>query len=446
MLGPGTESTPIVKPAHPTGRLPSGEAMSLVALALVSFGLKYLTSMALANALGVEDYDRYAVAIASVVFCSTLVELGLGKQGIRVLPHYMGSGQAPLAAGYWRFAMRVVLACSVVIGVVVSLQDTFAPQLDSLASDEAMYLLPIVALTGVAAELVLACGSAVLATVVVRLLIPGVLFGFVMWASHFGDSAVLLAPNSAIAVYGIGWLAGLLVLFVTFVLVSPAPVLRGPAEYDSRVWLRGGLGFLGVAVAISALVDGTVALAELAGVESADISIYAVCIETGGFVLILVKSLDKFYLQRISGLITEGDLDEIYRIRRRRALLMLVVCVGFCIGVVVAGRALLAQFGEGFERGYPALCIIAFATSAWTLTSLSQWLIAFIDGPASALRITLGGVIAVYTGIVLVGPTRGLLGVALSYAVMVTVMSALLELRARTTLRQLASRSPGQPG
>ena len=441
MLGPGTESTPIVKPTAGSARLPSGEAMSLVALALVSFGLKYLTSMALANALGVEDYDHYAVAIASVVFCSTLVELGLGKQGIRMLPHYIGTGQAQLAAGYWRFAMRVVLACSVVIGVAVSLQDTFAPQLHALASDEGMYLLPIVALTGVAAELVLACGAAVLATVVVRLLVPGVLFGFVMWAARSGDSATLLAPNTAITVFGIGWLAGLVVLFGAFVFVCPPAVLRGPAAYDGRAWLRGGLGFLGVAVAISALVDGTVALAELAGVESADISIYAVCIETGGFVLVLVKSLDKFYLQRISGLIATGDLDEIHRIRRRRALLMLVVCIGFCAGIVGAGRSLLGQFGEGFERGYPALCVIAFATSAWTLTSLSQWLIAFIDGPASALRITLGGVIAVYTGIVLLGPTRGLIGVALAYGVMVTLMSVLLELRARTILRQLASRS-----
>lgn len=425
--------------SEPPAWLPSRQAVALVGLALVSFALKYLTSMALANALGVEGYDRYAVAIASVVFCSTLVELGLGKQGIRLLPEYVASGQPALAAGYWRFTMRAVLAFAVVLGLIASLQDELFPEL-SLASDEAMYLLPLVALVGVGAELVLACGAALLATIVVRLLIPGVLLGFVLVASRSPQAATLLAPSTVILVFGIGWLVGLLALLRGFLARCPTPVLRGPAEFESRDWLRGGLGFLGVAFAISALLEGTVALAELVGVPSADISIYAVCIETGGFVLVLVKSLDKFYLQRISALIAEAKLAEIHRIRRRRAVLTVSVCAGFCTVIVLAGRPLLASFGPGFERGYPALCCVAVATSAWTLTSLSQWLIAFIEGPAAALRITLGGVLAAYAAIVALGPSWGLMGVALAYAVMVTVMAALLELRARAILRRLEAR------
>jgi O-antigen/teichoic acid export membrane protein len=441
---PGS-TAPASDPAEHPPRLPSVEAMSLVGLALISFVLKYLTSMVLANALGVENFDRYAVAVASVVFCSTLVELGLGKQGIRLLPHYIASGEDQLAAGYWRFSMRVVLGLGVTVGVLVSLQDLLSPTVGPLASDEAMYLLPIIALTGVGAELLLACGAAVLATVVVRLVVPSVLLVFVIWAANSSDSASLLVPDTALLVYGLGWLLGLVVLFGVFVFVCPPAVLRGPVRHDSRAWLRGGLGFLGVAVATSALLEGTVALAEFARVESADISIYAVCVETGGFVLVLVKSLDKFYLQRIAGLITQGNLEEIHRIRRRRALLTVVVCTGFCVAIVAAGRPLLARFGEGFERGYPALCFIAFATSAWTLTSLSQWLIAFIDGPAPALRITLGGVFAVYTAILVLGETQGLMGIALAYAVMVTIMAGLLELRARAILGRLAG-AAGKPG
>jgi O-antigen/teichoic acid export membrane protein len=156
-------------------------------------------------------------------------------------------------------------------------------------------------------------------------------------------------------------------------------------------------------------------------------------------VLVLVKSLDKFYLQRISALIAEAKLDEIHRIRRRRAVLTVTLCVGFCTAIIAGGRPLLASFGPGFERGYPALCLVAVATSAWTLTSLSQWLIAFIDGPGAALRITLGGVFATYLAIVVLGPSWGLMGVALAYSVMVTVMAALLELRARAILRRLAT-------
>jgi O-antigen/teichoic acid export membrane protein len=132
----------------------------------------------------------------------------------------------------------------------------------------------------------------------------------------------------------------------------------------------------------------------------------------------------------------QGELLEIHRIRRRRAILTTTVCVLFCAAIFAWGRPLLGRFGAGFERGYFSLCVVAVATCAWTLTSLSQWLIAFIDGPAPALRITLGGVLAAYTGIVLVGPAQG--GVALAYGVMVVVMSALLELRARSILRRLA--------
>lgn len=430
-LGPA-KVAPANQPPGPNW--PSLHALSLVGLALLNFALKYLTSIVLANALGIDDYDDYAVAIASVVFFSTLVELGLGKQSLRLLPHFLAAGQHQLAAGYWRFSMRVVLGFAVAMGLLlVSTQQI--PALASFTSDDAMFLLPVIALTGVGAELVMACGAAVVATIVVRIVVPLVPLLFVLWAtrSAVGD----LVPSAAILAYGVGWLCGLVLLLIAFVLVCPREALRGPAQFESRAWLRGGLGFLGVAFAISALVDGTVALAELASVSSADISVYAVCIETGGFVLILVKSLDKFYLQRISGLITRGELPEIHKIRRRRAGLMLGVCVTFCVGIIGWGQQLLASFGPGFERGYFSLCVIAIATSAWTLSSLSQWLIAFTDGPARALRITLGGVFAVYTGMLLLGPSQGLVGISLAYAVMVTLMAVMLELRARAILERL---------
>ena len=422
--------------AERSRRLPSAVAVLLVSLALLNFGLKYLTSILLANTLGVDHYELYAVPVASVAFFSTLVELGLGKQGIRLIPQYIEAEQLRLAAGYWRFAMRVVLALALLVGLLV----TLLPGLNAFASDEAMFLLPIVALSGAGAELVLACGAAILATVVVRVVVPGVLLGYVLWASQLAAPGVL-TPSTAVLAYGAGWLSALVVLVVAFTIIAPRPVLHGPSEYTVGPWLRGGLGFLGVAIAISALIDGTVALVEFASLDPADISIYAVCIETGGFVFILVKSLDKFYLQRISALLSRKELGEIHRIRRRRALLMLAICVSFCATIIALGRPLLASFGAGFERGYFALCCVAIATSAWTLTSLSQWLIAFIEGPARALRITMGGVFAAYTGILVLGPSQGLMGVALAYAVMVTVMSVLLEIRARSVLETLAQHS-----
>ena len=48
---------------------PTRQAVALVSLAILNFALKYLTSMALANALGITAFERYAVAVASVVFC-----------------------------------------------------------------------------------------------------------------------------------------------------------------------------------------------------------------------------------------------------------------------------------------------------------------------------------------------------------------------------------------
>ncbi len=412
---------------------PTRQAVALVTLAVVNFGLKYLTSMALANALGITSFERYAVAVASVVFCSTMVELGLGKQGLRLMPTLVEKGLYSLAAGYWRFTVRTVFVlATLTAGALTLMHDAFAA---ATASDEAIFLLPIVATVGVAAELVLACGAAIAATVTMRVVVPLVPLVFVTWAAlSIPDQ---LTPRAAILAYGAGWLVGLLCLLVSFVKACPREVLRGAPRFDSRRWLRGGIGFLGVAIAISALIDGSVVMSELAQVPADDVSIYAVCIETGGFVLILVKSLDKFYLQQISAFIARGRLREIQRIRRRRATMMTSLCVLICAGVIVAGKPLLRTFGEEFVRGHFALCCITIATSAWTLTSLSQWLIAFIDGPVAALRISITGVFAVFTGIVILGPTQGLMGVALAYSVMVILMSALLASRARLTLSRL---------
>ena len=412
---------------------PTRQAVALVSLAILNFALKYLTSMALANTLGITAFERYAVAVASVVFCSTMVELGLGKQGLRLMPTLIEKGRHSLAAGYWRFTVRTVFVlAALTAGVLTLMHDAF---FEGTSSDEAIFLLPIVATVGVAAEIVLACGAAVAATVIVRVVVPLVPLAFVAWAAL--TMPAQLTPRSAILAYGAGWLVGLLFLLVSFVKACPRAVLRGPPSYESRPWLRGGIGFLGVAIAISALIDGSVVMSEFARVPAEDISIYAVCIETGGFVLILVKSLDKFYLQQISALIARGSLREIQRIRRRRATLMTSLCVLMCLGVIVAGKPLLRTFGEEFVRGHFALCCITIATSAWTLTSLSQWLIAFIDGPVAALRISITGVFAVFSGILILGPSQGLVGVALAYSVMVLLMSLMLASRARLTLSRL---------
>jgi len=71
--------------------------------------LPYALGIVVARALGVEQFDEFAVAVAAMTMLSTLTEFGTEKYAMRVLPAYAHAGQWELARGYCRFASGLIL-------------------------------------------------------------------------------------------------------------------------------------------------------------------------------------------------------------------------------------------------------------------------------------------------------------------------------------------------
>jgi len=147
----------------------------LLFLTASNFGIAYLTGILVARALGVQDFDEYAVAVAAVTMLSTLAEFGTGKYAMRVLPAYVEAEDWGHAHGYRRFAHGTILLLSLLLAAVFVLPDLETGGFRSLsASSVAVLFLPAMALVGYGAEVVQANHATVRAAVVSRFVVPGV--------------------------------------------------------------------------------------------------------------------------------------------------------------------------------------------------------------------------------------------------------------------------------
>ncbi len=419
-------------------------AFSLVGFSIVSYLIKYATSIVLARALGVERYDAYAVAVASLVLLATFAELGLGKYGLKALPAYLLVGELRLARAFVRFSLQRVLVVSLLAGGALVLGEAFNGGHVSLRAPWMVALfLPFVAWAGVGSEFLMATGKALAGTLIARVLIPVVPLLFVLWASFLHPGEGWLEPSVALFVYGLGWLLG----GIALITLAPRALFGGEKlsldKGERRKWLQGGLGMASVALAISGLFEGSLILSDFIDMPESDVAIYAVCMETGGFSYILVKSLDKFYMPMISRELLRLRVSRVIAIRRRRNRLMVGVCSAFIIALFLFGRQLLGLFGTGFERGYWALLLIAVGTIAWTLTSLSQWFLVFVRGSTYVLRITIPTLLSLVAAGLFFGPTYGVTGMALIYSLLMVSMCALMEWRARKELSRLPEGTSG---
>ncbi len=101
------------------------------------------------------------------------------------------------------------------------------------------------------------------------------------------------------------------------------------------------------------------------------------------------------------------------------------------------GRSILSLFGEEFVEGYPALCIIAIATSVWTMASISPSYLKYVNQHTFVVIAT-GLTLAAHVALCFpLGSHFGATGAALSYAIPVMTLYVTLFFVANRQLRQL---------
>lgn len=87
----------------------------LVLMSAVGVVLGYSLSIVQARRLGALAFQDYAVVVAAMGLLCAIAEAGVGKFALKVIPEFATSGRWPLAAGYWRFSVCLVLIASALI-------------------------------------------------------------------------------------------------------------------------------------------------------------------------------------------------------------------------------------------------------------------------------------------------------------------------------------------
>ena len=405
----------------PRGQL--GTAARLALLAVFGEALFYGLYIAMARTLDDLEFERFAVAVATVTLVAAVTTLGLDKYAMRVLPAALERGDDAQARGYTRFAIRRIGIASALGGLGTALFYTLGSRRGEDGTPTAILvaaaMLPVVALTQYGVEALSARGAETRALVLYRVLIPGASIALVALAWVVGEP---LDGARATALWGAAW-ALALVLMAWDASRHRMPTAAGRPFEEPAVWQREALPFLAYGLAITSIAQiGVIALDRL-GLPADTVGAYAVAARTANLVVVLATATNRFYAPQASLLLERGDFAGIRRARNQRLAWLAPTLVIFLVLVFRFGDEMLAIFDADFdEEARVALRILSVSSAVSTLFALAPTYLKYVDQGRQVL-VTAGLAALLQIGLLLVlAPRYGATGAAIAYAVAMIAM------------------------
>lgn len=396
-------------------------AAVLVILSFVSLFISYVTSIFVARSLGPVGFESYAVAIATLTLLSTLSESGAGKAAIQILPVYQASSKWQFMSGFWRFSIKLVLLVSCSMGLLVLLGD-ISQQRDT--EDHAILIaalfLPAAALSSVFIDFLMAIRAPILGATIARLVIPATTLILMILGMRFMGS--FTAPD-AVACFGIGSVLGVVLAGLAYQKRSSAELVDASPELDRPYWLRECLTFLTLATLASWIFRSSVIALDLLSLPPEDVASFAAAAETGGLILLLSKSTDKYFQPYLAVFIERHAWSEGNAMRKRRLIWVGATCTVFLCIILVAGKSILRLYGSSFVSGYPALVLIATGCCFWSMFSLAPAYLKFSGLNRLVLIVTASGALAMITLTLILGYWWGTMGAGIAFCVVLTSTS-----------------------
>lgn len=393
-------------------------ALSLCALALANFVLFYVTNIALARRLSLGDFDDYSVAVSIVTVLSTVATLGLEKYALRCLPVYRERGDWQHAAGFWRFAFRIIIPFSVALVLLLSI--SLEVVLASRHADAHLAViivaafLPIITSVLFLVEVATAMGAQIQAVVIYRFLLPASLFVLVQSTELFdlSDTAIGVA-----ACYGFAWTLALVAIRLLVNDTMPPEVWHAEPHMLGRKWLRRSAPFLMNSWMLSTMASSGVIVLEILFTSESVVGTFAVAAQTGTFIVLLANTTNRFYLPLMSLYMERRDRTSMQRLMRHRFIVIGGMTVLFVAGIVLYGEHILAWFGPSFRHGYGTLGVLAVGASLNALFSDSPYYLQFMKREREVFVTTAGAVVINLTLTVLLAYRYGAVGASLGYSI-----------------------------
>lgn len=392
----------------------------LTALSLGGQAVAYLLGIVVARHLGVEGFEAYVVASATFILMVTFVPQGLEKYSLRLLPPLAERGEWMSVRRYIGFAGRRLLLASALTGGLVALWPLFAADLSREARIAILVScasLPAGALVHLLLEVLTALGRPFTATLIFRLVVPGLVLIFVaMTLWRLPD----MPAYWAIGAWGLSWCFALGAMLWQLARALPvaavAPAAAGAAAKAERAtWVAKARPFWFYRVSLAVLAQSAVMALEWLQTSASAVGAFAAAAATASLAQVLATSTNRVYASRLSVLLERRDFAGIWRERSERLRwlgLPLLACLALAL---LFAEPLVALFRPEFAaEGANALRVLAVATAISTWYSIAPTYLKHRGGSRTLYRLVGAGAVLQLGLLVLLVPRLGALGAALA--------------------------------
>ncbi len=393
---------------------------------VASAAIIYVTQVLLARWMGRSEFGVYVYVWSWVGFLGMLAPLGIAYSAQRFIPEYRTRGDDARLAGFLRGSRWLCLGLGAAAGLllaatVVMLRGRIAPYyvapflIASLA-------LPIFTVSAVQDSIARSFNWVLLA------LVPGFVAQPLIILVTMGALHAAGAPVTAVA--GLATAAGALwtVTLVQQVLLGRR--LAGtlaPTErlYDVAGWLKTALPIF-LVDSFFILLTYVDILVLQAFVDPADIAVYYAATKTLALINFIYYAVSSASAHRFSEYHVSGQREKLERFVADTIRWTFWPSLVLAVVMLIAGRFVLALFGEGFAQGYPVLCVLVVGLIARASIGPSERLLNMVGEQFTCAAVYASAFATNLVLCFLLIPHYGLIGAGVSTATAILVESTLL--------------------
>ncbi len=332
--------------------------LGMVFTTVVGFFFKvYIARQLGASALGI-----YAMGLSIVALASGFSHIGLGSAGVRFISQYRTQKKWHFLRAYLQRTTLITAALGLVLSIAVYVLRY--PISNSLfkkpeGATYMVYFALLIFLVSIQSVMqVFAQGFQNVGK-------QTIIGSFIKFPVKIVATIGLIAIGMGLSGYIIGEIVATLVSLVLFLILIwnlIPPQVKAIKEINKIPWDKNLLSLTGVffGLKILAMFSSEIDKIVLGGfISPSDVGIYSVVLTLGGFIFILLSSLNSIFAPIIAemyALDKHAELEKIYMATTRW---ILILSAPVAISLMTAGKSYLQIFGNEFTEGKFALLIVA---------------------------------------------------------------------------------------
>jgi O-antigen/teichoic acid export membrane protein len=334
-------------------------AVGSLLVKVLGAGLEFLLHVLLARALGVTGYGIYVYVFTWISVLAMMAAFGLDTAAIRVVASYKAHSEWPLLRGFLATAFRIVLINSTIVALLVLLlviyvvdgkAFVFTPTFQA-----AVFLLPLMALIRLRQGVLRGLKHVVRAELPDAMLRP-VLIAVSLMGVYYFHSGLVTAPAAMLCALGATMVAFLLGGFWLLQLL-PHSLRKAKSVHDTKGWISIAFPLLFIA-GMQLVLSQTDVIMLGAMLDPQSAGIYAATARIAGFVTFGLMAINAIAAPMIAEYHSLSNRNELQRLLTLAARGAFIFMVGVGAVLVIAGKFVLALFGNEFTHAYTALLIL----------------------------------------------------------------------------------------